>query len=118
MNRSATALACVRALAAQTEPPALVVVADNVSTDDTAESLLALRELPFRFILHRMAENRGNAGGVEEASLGLIDIRSHSASRKMVPAVSIVIVFPLWRHISARGTTASNSIGSPPVSTM
>ena len=43
MNRSATALACVRALAAQTEPPALVVVADNVSTDDTAESLLALR---------------------------------------------------------------------------
>ena len=67
MNRSATALACVRALAAQTEPPALVVVADNVSTDDTAESLLALRELPFRFILHRMAENRGNAGGVEEA---------------------------------------------------
>ena len=67
MNRSATALACVRALAAQTVPPALVVVADNVSTDDTAESLLALRELPFRFILHRMAENRGNAGGVEEA---------------------------------------------------
>jgi GT2 family glycosyltransferase len=67
MNRSATALACVRALAAQTEPPALVVVADNVSTDDTAESLLTLRELPFRFILHRMAENRGNAGGVEEA---------------------------------------------------
>jgi GT2 family glycosyltransferase len=67
MNRSATALACVRALAAQTSPPALVVVADNVSEDDTAASLLALGDLPFRFILHRMAENRGNAGGVEEA---------------------------------------------------
>ncbi len=67
MNRSAAALACVRALAAQTSPPALVVVADNVSEDDTAVSLLALRDLPFRLILHRMAENRGNAGGVEEA---------------------------------------------------
>lgn len=67
MNRAATAQACVRALAAQTVPPAFVVVADNISTDDTVESLLALRELPFRFILHRMAENRGNAGGVEEA---------------------------------------------------
>lgn len=67
MNRSATAVACVRALAAQTVPPTLVVVADNISTDDTVESLLALRELPFRFILHRMAENRGNAGGVQEA---------------------------------------------------
>ena len=67
MNRSATALACVRALAAQTAPPAMVVVADNVSEDGTAADLLALRDLPFRFILHRMAENRGNAGGVEEA---------------------------------------------------
>lgn len=67
MNRSATALACVKAIAAQTSPPALVVVADNVSQDDTAANLLALRDLPFRFILHRMTENRGNAGGVEEA---------------------------------------------------
>jgi GT2 family glycosyltransferase len=67
MNRSATALACVRALAAQTLPPVLVVVADNVSEDDTAADLLALGDLPFRFILHRMEENRGNAGGVEEA---------------------------------------------------
>ena len=67
MNRAATALSCVKALATQTSPPALVVVADNVSDDDTAAVLLDLSDLPFRFILHRMAENRGNAGGVEEA---------------------------------------------------
>ena len=67
MNRSATALACVRALAAQTRPPELVVVADNVSTDETVNELGRLQELPFRLIVHRMDENRGNAGGVEEA---------------------------------------------------
>ena len=66
MNRAATPLACVRALAAQTRPPDLVVVADNVSTDDTVEVLESLRDLPFELVVHRMAENRGNAGGVEE----------------------------------------------------
>ena len=35
MNRAQTAVACVRALAAQTRPPDLVVVADNLSSDDT-----------------------------------------------------------------------------------
>jgi len=67
MNRSATAVACVRALAAQTYPPQLVVVADNVSTDETAADLENLRNLPFQLIVHPMHENRGNAGGVQEA---------------------------------------------------
>jgi len=67
MNRAATAVACVRALAEQTLPPALVVVADNVSGDGTVAELQALVELPFELVIHRMRENRGNAGGVEEA---------------------------------------------------
>ncbi|MEI6177369.1 MAG: glycosyltransferase [Verrucomicrobiota bacterium] len=67
MNRAATAVACVRALAAQTRPPDLVVVADNVSSDDTASALESLLDLPFPLVIHRMRENRGNAGGVEEA---------------------------------------------------
>jgi GT2 family glycosyltransferase len=67
MNRAATAVASVRALAAQTRPPDLVVVADNVSTDGTAEALEAMTGLPFTLVVHRMRDNRGNAGGVEEA---------------------------------------------------
>ena len=67
MDRAETAVACVRALAAQTRPPEWVVVADNVSGDGTVGRLEALTELPFGLVVHRMAENRGNAGGVEEA---------------------------------------------------
>jgi len=67
MNRSATALGCVRALAAQSRPPDVVVVADNLSIDETITKLENLRDLPFQLIVHRMTENRGNAGGVEEA---------------------------------------------------
>ena len=68
MNRAPTAVACMRALAAQTRPPDLVVVADNVSSDDTAADLERLAsQVPFELIVHRMTENRGNAGGVEEA---------------------------------------------------
>lgn len=67
MNRAETAVACVRALAAQTRPPNVVVVADNVSSDDTVARLEGLSPLPFRLIVHRMTENRGNAGGVEAA---------------------------------------------------
>ena len=66
MNRAATAIACVRALAAQTRPPDLVIVADNCSTDETVAELRSLENLPFRFLIHRMSENRGNAGGVQE----------------------------------------------------
>jgi len=67
MNRAETAVSCVRALAAQTLPPAWVVVADNVSQDGTAEMLERLEGLPFELLVHRMKDNRGNAGGVEEA---------------------------------------------------
>jgi glycosyltransferase involved in cell wall biosynthesis len=67
MNRGATAVSCLRALAAQTLPPAMVVVADNVSTDGTCDLLDSLGDLPFRLIVHRMAGNLGNAGGVEAA---------------------------------------------------
>jgi GT2 family glycosyltransferase len=67
MNRAATPVACVRALAAQTRPPDLVVVADNASSDDTVAALKAMPDLPFPLTVHRMSENRGNAGGVEEA---------------------------------------------------
>ena len=67
MNRVETAVSCVLALAAQTRPPDWVVVADNVSQDGTAEELERLENLPFGLLVHRMKENRGNAGGVEEA---------------------------------------------------
>lgn len=67
MNRAEVAVRCVRALAAQTRVPAWVVVADNVSSDDTVERLEALAGLPFELLVHRMGENRGNAGGVQEA---------------------------------------------------
>lgn len=67
MNRWPTAVACVRALAAQTRPPELVIVADNVSSDETFTELTALIELPFEFIVHPMTENLGNAGGVHAA---------------------------------------------------
>jgi GT2 family glycosyltransferase len=67
MNRAETARECVLALARQTRPPASVIVADNVSQDGTAQRLEDLGCLPFELVVHRMKENRGNAGGVEEA---------------------------------------------------
>jgi GT2 family glycosyltransferase len=67
MNRREAALGCVRALAAQTVSPWLVVVADNGSTDGTVEALEGAGNLPFRLEVRRMAENLGNAGGVEAA---------------------------------------------------
>lgn len=67
MNRAGTAASCVSALGNQTRAPNLVVVADNVSTDDTIGVLESRDCLPFELVIHRMGENRGNAGGVEEA---------------------------------------------------
>ena len=67
MNRADTAVACVRALASQTRSPDLVVVADNVSSDDTVSRLESLQPLPFPLVVQRMRENLGNAGGVEVA---------------------------------------------------
>jgi GT2 family glycosyltransferase len=65
MNRATTAVACVLALARQTRPPDRVIVADNVSDDETVAELESLMNLPFELTVHRMTENRGNAGGVE-----------------------------------------------------
>jgi GT2 family glycosyltransferase len=67
MNRSATAVACVRALAAQTRPPDRVIVADNASSDTTVADLQGLAPLPFRLVVLPMSENLGNAGGVAAA---------------------------------------------------
>lgn len=67
MNRADTARSCVMALAGQTRPPDLVVVADNCSSDGTPDVLGSLENLPFELVIHAMKENRGNAGGVEEA---------------------------------------------------
>ena len=67
MNRPATAVACVRALAAQTRAPERVIVADNASSDTTVADLEALRDLPFPLEVIRMPENAGNAGGVASA---------------------------------------------------
>ncbi len=65
MNRAATALACIKALAAQSHPLDFVFVADNCSTDDTLKALEASLNLPFSLIIHSMPENLGNAGGVK-----------------------------------------------------
>jgi rhamnopyranosyl-N-acetylglucosaminyl-diphospho-decaprenol beta-1,3/1,4-galactofuranosyltransferase len=65
MNRHATAVHCIRALASQTTPPAFVIVADNASTDQTPEILEALQNLPFPLHVLRMGYNSGNAGGVK-----------------------------------------------------
>lgn len=68
MGRPQTAVACAKALAAQTRPPSWLVVACNDPEDGTMEALRALEPLPFRLVLHAMATNRGNAGGIEEAA--------------------------------------------------
>ncbi len=67
MDRVETAKACVMALAGQTRPPEWVVIADNCSEDHTAATLKSLKLIPFQLLVHSMGENRGNAGGVEEA---------------------------------------------------
>ena len=67
MNRREQALGCVRALAAQSRPLAMLVVADNGSKDGTPAALRALQGVPFPVLVHDMPENRGNAGGIQEA---------------------------------------------------
>lgn len=67
MNRSATALACIRSLANQTRTPELVVVADNAKDGHTALELKTLTGLPFDLITLSLPENLGNAGGVDSA---------------------------------------------------
>lgn len=65
MDRAETAKSCVMALARQTRPPDLVMVADNCSLDATVSTLESLKNLPFKLVVHRMPENQGNAGGVQ-----------------------------------------------------
>lgn len=67
MDRGHVAVACVKALAAQTIPPRRVIAADNRSGDGTADTLEALADLPFKLTVIRMPENGGNAGGVRAA---------------------------------------------------
>jgi len=67
MSRPKTARGCILALARQTRPPELVVVAANDPADGTVEALERFTDLPFDLVIHRMLSNRGNAGGVEEA---------------------------------------------------
>ena len=67
MGRPETAAACAKALAKQTRLPSLLVVACNDPEDGTIGCLRALEPLPFRLVIHPMATNRGNAGGIEEA---------------------------------------------------
>ena len=78
MNRGHVAVACVKALAAQTSPPWRVIVADNRSSDGTAETLEALPALPFGLTVLRMPENGGNAGGVR-ASMDLAFVEGADA---------------------------------------
>lgn len=69
MNRSATALTCLKRLASQTRPPSAVFVFDNASTADTEAAIRNFRgENPsLKIIYHRHPENLGNAGGMEMA---------------------------------------------------
>jgi hypothetical protein len=61
-----------------------------------------------------------SAGGVEEESFGLIDIRSDSGTPSggsTLPAVSIVTWWPADRRVVHSGPTSANRSGSPPVTT-
>ncbi|MEQ8663225.1 MAG: glycosyltransferase family 2 protein [Gammaproteobacteria bacterium] len=61
-NRCALLAETLHAIAAQTQPPAHIVVVDNNSTDDTAGMLAGLNlAVPFEHL--RLDENTGGAGG-------------------------------------------------------
>lgn len=68
MNRSATAATCIDRLLAQSRRPDEIIVVDNHSTDDTLPILEALKSLhPGLLRIIPLAENLGNAGGMEIA---------------------------------------------------
>ena len=62
-NRKALLRQCLAALQSQTHPVAEIIVVDNASTDGT-DSMLA-QEFP-AVTVHRLATNRGGAGGFHE----------------------------------------------------
>jgi rhamnopyranosyl-N-acetylglucosaminyl-diphospho-decaprenol beta-1,3/1,4-galactofuranosyltransferase len=63
-NRSVLLERIVRAVAAQTRPPDLLLVVDNASTDDTpAVSARLSAELALPMRVERLARNTGGAGG-------------------------------------------------------
>jgi GT2 family glycosyltransferase len=67
MNRRQTAVTGVRRLLEQTRPPEWIVVADNVSTDGSAEAVEEAAAGNARVVVIRMPENEGNAGGIRAA---------------------------------------------------
>jgi GT2 family glycosyltransferase len=64
-NRRETAVECVRRLKAQTHPLDRVIVADNASTDGSAEALRALDWEALEVL--DIGDNLGNAGGIQAA---------------------------------------------------
>ncbi len=68
MNRSATALTCLKKLAAQTQRPTRVIVVNNHSADDTLEVLRSFQRKNERLLrIIDLGENLGNAGGMQIA---------------------------------------------------
>lgn len=67
MNRSDTAVTCLRRLAAQTRRPWKVVVTDNGSTDGSVAALRTLDSDGLGVEVIAAGENLGNAGGIERA---------------------------------------------------
>ena len=64
-NRREIALECVRRLRSQTRPPEMVVIADNASSDGSAEALRALDWNAVEVL--ETGGNFGNAGAVQRA---------------------------------------------------
>lgn len=67
MNRCETARTCLERLAVQTVRPGRVLVIDNASTDGTAAMLRGWSEFHESVDFETLAENLGNAGGMELA---------------------------------------------------
>lgn len=107
MNRSATAVGCIRALAAQSRPPDRVIVADNQSTDTTVTDLQTLTNLPFPLEILELSINLGNAGGCAAAIERAFDQQTDAVwildddSWPRPPALEALIKEP-WDHQSVR----------------
>ncbi len=67
MNRAEVALACLHSIFAQTYPPFITVVADNLSKDGTAARLREYATHSSELRVLEMPANLGNAGGIYAA---------------------------------------------------